>query len=82
MLARPGGDDLPSVFSGTLVTAGQGVAEVLATGLRTELGKIGKALQQVEPEETLLQKETGRLVRSLGARRACACASWSWSSTP
>jgi Ca2+-transporting ATPase len=63
-LERPGGDDLPSVFSGTLVTAGQGLAEVVGTGLRTELGKIGKALQQVQPEATLLQKETGRLVRA------------------
>jgi Ca2+-transporting ATPase len=62
---RPGGDDLPFVFSGTLTTMGQGVAEVLATGARTELGKIGKALQSVETEDTLLQKETGRLVRNL-----------------
>ncbi len=52
-LERPGGDDLPSVFSGTLVTAGQGIAEVVCTGFRTELGKIGKALQQVQPEATL-----------------------------
>jgi Ca2+-transporting ATPase len=64
-LAKPGGDDLPAVFSGTMVTQGQGVAEVLATGLRTEIGKIGKALQSVAPEQTLLQKETGRLVRSM-----------------
>ena len=64
-LARPGGDDLPVVFSGTLVTQGQGVAEVMATGLRTEIGKIGKALQTLEPEQTLLQKETGRLVRTM-----------------
>ena len=63
-LDTPGGDDLPSVFSGTLVTAGQGIAEIVATGLRSELGKIGKALEQVEPEPTLLQKETGRLVRT------------------
>src|SRR5262249_5674217 len=62
-LDAPGGDDLPSVFSGTVVTAGQGIAEVLATGLRSELGRIGKALRQIEPEPTLLQKETGRLVR-------------------
>ena len=41
------GDDLPSVFSGSLFTGGQGVAEVLATGVRTEIGKIGKALQRV-----------------------------------
>jgi len=64
-LAKPGGDDLPAIFSGTLVTQGQGIAEVLATGLRTEIGKIGKALQTLEAEQTLLQKETGRLVRSM-----------------
>ncbi len=64
-LAKPGGDDLPAVFSGTLVTQGQGVAEVMATGLRTEIGKIGKALQTLEPEQTLLQQETGRLVRTM-----------------
>lgn len=73
-LDRPGGDDLPSVFSGTLVTAGQGIAEVVSTGVRTELGKIGKALQQVEPEATLLQKETGRLVRVFALLGLAACA--------
>jgi P-type Ca2+ transporter type 2C len=65
MLDKPGGDDLPAVFSGTVITQGQGVAEVMATGLRTEIGKIGKALQTLEPEQTLLQKETGRLVRTM-----------------
>jgi P-type Ca2+ transporter type 2C len=73
-LEAPGGDDLASVFSGTLVTAGQGVAEVLATGPRSELGKIGKALQQIEPEPTLLQKETGRLVRVFAIVGLTACA--------
>ena len=64
-MSRPGGDDLPSVFSGTLVTAGQGLAEVIGTGPRTEIGKIGTALQTLVPEQTLLQRETGRLVRNL-----------------
>jgi P-type Ca2+ transporter type 2C len=64
-LSRPGGDDLPFVYSSTLVVQGQGIAQVQATGLHTEIGKIGKALQMVEPEGTLLQKETGRLVRNL-----------------
>ena len=72
-LEPPGGDDLPSVFSGTLVTAGQGVAEVVATGVRTELGKIGKALQQIQTEDTPLQKETGRLVRLLAVVGLVAC---------
>jgi Ca2+-transporting ATPase len=73
-LDKPGGDDLPSVFSGCLVTAGQGLAEVLATGPRSELGKIGKALGQVAPEPTLLQRETGRLVRIFAIVGLAACA--------
>ena len=72
-LERPGGDDLPSVYSGTLVTAGQGIAEVVNTGGRTELGKIGKALQQIQPEATSLQKETARLVRTLAVVGLAAC---------
>ena len=63
VLDLPGGDDLPSLFSGTLVTAGQGMAEVVATGPRTELGKIGKALQTLEREPTPLQQAAGKLVR-------------------
>jgi Ca2+-transporting ATPase len=70
---RPGGDDLPFVFSGTLVTQGQGIAEVLATGYRTELGKIGKALQTLDTDQTLLQRETGRLVRNLAIMGLSLC---------
>jgi Ca2+-transporting ATPase len=73
-LDRPGGDDLPSLFSGTLVTAGQGIAEILATGARSELGKIGNALARVEPQPTPLQRETGRLVRSFAIVGLAACA--------
>ena len=73
-LDRPGGDDLPSVFSGTLVTAGQGIVEVAATGPRAELGKIGKALEQGEAEPTLLQSESRRVVRLLALVGLVACA--------
>ena len=62
---RPGGDDLPMIYSGTMVVQGQGIARVIATGISTEIGKIGKVLQSVEPEETLLQKETNRWVYHL-----------------
>ena len=71
--ARPGGDDLPFVYSGTLVVQGQGIAEVLATGLATEIGKIGKALQKIESEDTPLQHETRRLVRTLAIVGASLC---------
>ena len=72
-LDQPGGDDLSSVFSGTLVTAGQGIAEIVATGPRTELGKIGRALDQVESEATLLQKETRHLVRTFAIAGLIGC---------
>ncbi|MBI3988364.1 MAG: cation-translocating P-type ATPase [candidate division NC10 bacterium] len=64
-MGRPGGDDLPFVYTSTLIVQGQGIARVHATGIHTEMGKIGKALQTVESEETLLQRETSRLVRNL-----------------
>ncbi|MBI4300787.1 MAG: cation-translocating P-type ATPase, partial [Chloroflexi bacterium] len=64
-MGRPGGDDLPFAYSGTLVVQGQGIARVQAVGAQTEMGKIGKALGAVETEKTPLQHETGRLVRNL-----------------
>ena len=62
---RPGGDDQPWLYSGTLVVQGQGVAEVVSTGIQTRMGEIGKALQSVEPEETRLHVETAHIVRSI-----------------
>jgi Ca2+-transporting ATPase len=73
-LERPGGDDSSSLFAGTLVTAGQGIAEVLRTGMRTEIGRIGKALQRIDPEATSLQQETGRIVRLVAVAGLIACA--------
>lgn len=71
---RPGGDDLPTVYSGTLAVQGQGIAQVQATGIGTEMGKIGKALQTVEPEDTVLQKETRRIVGKLTMIALAICA--------
>ncbi|MFA4836200.1 MAG: cation-translocating P-type ATPase [Dehalococcoidia bacterium] len=64
-MERPGGDDLPCIYSSTLVVQGQGIARVKGTGLHTEIGKIGKSLQTLETESTALQQETGKLVRNL-----------------
>ena len=64
-MGRPGGDGTPWTYSGTLVVKGQGVAEALGTGSRTELGKIGLALKTLEPERTLLQRDVDKLVRNL-----------------
>ncbi|MDO8705094.1 MAG: cation-translocating P-type ATPase [Sulfuricaulis sp.] len=60
---RPGGDDLPFVYASTLIVRGKGVALVEATGLHTEIGRIGKTLLKVEEEPTPLQRETRRMVQ-------------------
>jgi Ca2+-transporting ATPase len=73
-MGRPGGDDLPFVFSGTLAIRGQGYAEILATGSATELGKIGRALKSIEPETTKLQAEVNRLARILAVLGLSLCA--------
>jgi len=73
VIARPGGDDLPFVYSGSLIVQGQGVAVAKATGINTEIGKIGRALQKVESEETALQKETNLLVRNLAILGLSLC---------
>ena len=70
---RPGGDDLPSIYSGSLVVSGWGVAEVQETAGATEMGKIGKALQSVETENTRLQKDTAKLVRTFAIIGLSAC---------
>ncbi len=70
---RPGGDDQPFVYSGTLLVSGSAIASASATGARTELGKIGRSLQTIVPEKTRLQKETDRLVRRVAVGAVALC---------
>ncbi|MFH1387645.1 MAG: cation-translocating P-type ATPase [bacterium] len=56
-------DDL-KIFSGTLIVSGHGTAKVTSTGAKSEMGKIGKALETIKDEDTLLKKETGKIVRT------------------
>jgi P-type Ca2+ transporter type 2C len=60
--ARPGGDDLPNVYSGTLTVQGHGIVQVTQTGARSEIGRIGSALQALTTESSPLQKQTARMV--------------------
>ncbi len=71
--SRPGGDDLPLVFSGTMVVQGRGMARVTVTGQGTEIGKIGRSLQSLKSEKTPLQKETSRLVLIFAIIGAALC---------
>jgi Ca2+-transporting ATPase len=70
---QPGGDDLPFIYSGTLVVQGHGISKVTGVGNHTEMGKIGKALQKIKPEETLLKKETSRLVKNFAIGGLILC---------
>ncbi|MFA5054534.1 MAG: cation-translocating P-type ATPase, partial [Parcubacteria group bacterium] len=70
---HPGGDDKPFVYSGSLVTSGKALCVVRSTGIRTEIGKIGKALQTLETEETMLQKETATIVRRISVTGLLLC---------
>ncbi|MDH7510641.1 MAG: cation-translocating P-type ATPase [Methanolinea sp.] len=70
----PGGDDLPFVFSGTLVVQGQGLARVTAIGQKTEMGKIGKSLMEVGREDSLLKREVAGIVRKIAIAGMSLCA--------
>ena len=60
---RPGGDDQPFLYSGSLVARGSGTALVIATGALSEIGKIGQSLATLDGEAPRLRIETTRIVR-------------------
>ena len=64
---------MPFVYSGSLVVKGQAVTQVTTTGIHTEMGKIGKALQVLQPEETNLQRQTGRIVKTFALVGLALC---------
>jgi P-type Ca2+ transporter type 2C len=64
---RPGGDDLPYVFSGSLIVRGSGRARVVATGAASEIGGIGAAIWRIQTEPPRLQLQTRRLVARFAA---------------
>ncbi|MCX6305941.1 MAG: cation-translocating P-type ATPase [Bacteroidetes bacterium] len=72
-ITQPGGDDLPFVYSGSMIVQGNGIARVTSTGINTEIGKIGKALEDVKEEPTRLKKEMGSLVKKLTILAAVLC---------
>ena len=71
--SEPGGDDLPFVYSGSMIVQGSGIAKVSATAINTEIGKIGKAIGDVKEEPTRLKKEMGTLVKRLAVTGLILC---------
>jgi Ca2+-transporting ATPase len=60
-------------WAGSLVLGGQGLARVLATGLRSKVGRLSQSLRQIEPDPTPFQAAAEKVVRWLGYLGALAC---------
>lgn len=61
------------VYMGTLVTGGQGVAVVVATGRFTEMGQIQTMLGQARPPETPMEKKLDEMSRKLVLISGAVC---------
>ena len=67
------GDRKNTAFMGTVVNYGRGSGIVVATGMHTQLGLIANMLQNVEEEETPLQRRLDHLGKILGWSALAIC---------
>lgn len=68
------GDQKNMAFAGTFVTQGTAVGVVVETAQKTELGKIASLVNDVETEETPMQKKLDDLGKKLGVMITAICA--------
>jgi Ca2+-transporting ATPase len=69
-----GNGETARVFSGSLLVRGFGVAQVQATGVRSEIGRIGHALTTLTDETTALFREVRNIVRWVALSAVLLCA--------
>ena len=70
----PVGDRMNCAFTGTTVTYGRGAGIVVATGLKTELGKIASEIETEVDEGTPLQRKLDEFGRIMGVAVLAVCA--------
>jgi Ca2+-transporting ATPase len=69
----PLGDRLNMVYMGTLVTGGQALAVVVATGRHTEMGRIQILLAEAESPETPMERQLGQMSNRLVLISTAVC---------
>jgi len=69
----PVADRINSVFSGTVITNGRGKAVAIATGMKTEFGKIATLIQEEKEKQTPLQLKLKQLGIWIGALTLIIC---------
>ncbi len=67
-------DKKTSVYMGTVVTGGRGKAVVYATGMKTEMGHIADMIQNIEEDETPLQRRLAHLGKFIAVGCLLICA--------
>lgn len=67
-------DKKTSVYMGTVVTGGRAKAVVYATGMKTEMGSIADMIQNIEDDETPLQKRLAHLGKFIAVGCLIICA--------
>lgn len=70
----PLGDRVNMAYMGTVITDGRGSMLVTATGMQTEVGKIGTLIDEAVTQETPLERRLEQLGRALVAIVAVLCA--------
>lgn len=68
------GEKKNRVFMGTSITGGRARALVTATGMNTEMGSIADLIQNIEEEQTPLQKRLAKLGKIIAAGCLIICA--------
>lgn len=64
-VAKDKNNEDPFIYQGTHIATGMAIAVIIATGMHTRLGKIGKSLTQLKDQATPLEQQIGNFVKKM-----------------